>query len=138
MDKKSILVITIIIISAVILNIVVFNISKPKNKIINDTVPEGYISVFHGGSGEQLYETYIYKIQNDKPNYGFNYVNVIKTIKKSGSSEYDIKITSRGSLDWTDDVFDVASKNNAYSYVTLPNSDNTYTIDEYMKMFLMD
>lgn len=137
MNKKSILVIAIIIISAVILNIVVFNISKPKNNN-NDIIPEGYISVFHSDNGDKIYETYIYKIQNDKPNYGFNYVNVTKTIKKSGSSEYDIKITSRGTLDWTDDVFDIASKNNAYSYVTLPGSDDRYAIGEYMKMFLMD
>lgn len=138
MNKKSILVISILIIITIILNIVVFNINKPKTKKIYDTIPEGYISVFHGGSGEEIYETYIYKIQNNKPNYGFNYINVTKTTKKNGSSEYDIKVTSRGSLDWTDDVFDTAYENNAYSFVTLPGSDNTYTIGEYMQMFLMD
>ena len=28
--------------------------------------------------------------------------------------------------------------NNAYDYVTLPNSDKTYTIKQYQKMFIMN
>lgn len=39
---------------------------------------------------------------------------------------------------WTDDVFTVAEKNNAYSYVTLPNDKKTYTIEEFQSMFLMN
>lgn len=46
------------------------------NKILN-----GYISVFHGGSGEQTYEIYIYKVDNGHDNYGFDYINVTSTKK---------------------------------------------------------
>ncbi len=136
MNKKSIVLIILIIIVAVVVNILVFNMTKPKKNEVSDTIPEGYISVFHGGSEEQIYETYIYKLHNNKPNYGYNYINVNKTTKQDGSSEYDIEITGRGTLEWSDEVFDIASKNNAYSYVTLPDSDDKYSIEEYIKMFL--
>lgn len=109
-----------------------------KNDKDNRKILDGYIAVFHGGSGEVIYETYIYKIDNNQPNYGFNYINVTRTTKSYGSSKWNTKITKQGSVDWTDNVFGVAKENNAYAYVTLPNSDKTYTIEEYRKMFLMN
>ena len=104
----------------------------------SDEITDNYIAIFHGGSGEIIYETYVYKINNGQANYGFNYINVTKTTTSYGSSKWDTKITKRGSVDWTDNVFGVAEENNAYSYVTLPNSDKTYTIEEFQYMFLMD
>ena len=71
-------------------------------------------------------------------NSGFNYVNVTKTTTHWGSSEWNTKITKSGSVQWTDNVFEVARENNAYSCVTLPNSNKIYTIEEYMQMFLMN
>jgi hypothetical protein len=35
-----------------------------------------------------------------------------------GSSQWNTKITRRGSVQWTDNVFEVAKENNAYSFVT--------------------
>lgn len=104
----------------------------------NGKIPDDYIAVFHGGSGEITYETYIYKIDNGHANFGFDYLNVTNTTTVWGSDEWNTKITKRGSVQWTDDVFRIAKENNAYSYVTLPNSDKTYTIEEFMKMFLMN
>lgn len=104
----------------------------------NDEIPNNYIAIFHGGSGEIVYETYIYKINNGEANYGFNYINVTKTTTSYGSSEWNTKITKHGSVAWTDNVFGVAKENNAYSYVTLPNSDKIYSIEEYQQMFLMN
>lgn len=99
--------------------------------LLNNKVPDDYIAVFHGESGTITYETYIYKRNNGRANSGFNYVNVT-------SSKENKKITKHGSVQWTDDVFKVAYENNAYSYVTLPNNNKKYTIEEYMKMFLMN
>lgn len=104
----------------------------------NVEIPDNYIAIFHGGSGETIYETYIYKIDNGQANYGFDYINVTKTTTTYGSSKWDTKITKRGSVSWTDNVFSVAGENNAYSYVTLPNIDKKYTIEEYQYMFSMD
>ena len=109
-----------------------------KNKTTNDRIPDGYIAIFHGGAGEITYETYIYKKDNGHANSGFDYINVTNTTVSWGSSEWNSKITKRGSVQWTDNVFEVAKENGAYSYVTLPNSDKTYTIEQYMGMFLMN
>ena len=94
--------------------------------------------IIDGGAGEITYETYIYKKDNGHANSGFDYINVTNTTVSWGSSEWNSKITKRGSVQWTDDVFEVAKENGAYSYVTLPNSDKTYTIEQYMSMFLMN
>lgn len=37
-------------------------------------VPDDYIAVFNGGSGEVTYSTYIYKIDNGHASYGFKYI----------------------------------------------------------------
>lgn len=102
----------------------------------NDRIPNDYISVFHSESGDIIYETYIYKILNVEDNQGFNYVNVTKTL--NGKNQWNTEVTHHGSVAWTDQVFEVAEENNAYSYVTLPNSEKKYTIEEYKTMFLMD
>lgn len=104
----------------------------------SDKIPEGYIAVFHGGSGEKTYSTYIYKIDNGLANSGFEYINTTNTTLLWGKNPFSIHITSKGNVHFTDDVFRVAEKNNAYSYVKLKDSDKTYTIDEYMAMFLMN
>lgn len=132
MKKKIIIIIGIIL----LVLIIIFTskiITKQKNEI-----PDGYIAVFHGGVGEQTYETYIYKKNNGNANYGFDYINVTSTTVSWGSSEWNSKITKSGSVQWTDDVFTVAKENGADSFVTLPNSDKIYTIEEFMHMFLMN
>ncbi len=103
----------------------------------SNKIPENYIAVFNGGSGEITYSTYIYKIDNGQANYGFGYINTMNTTTSWGSSNWNIKIISKGTVNWTNDVFTIAKKNNAYSYVKVPNDHKTYTIDEYMSMFLM-
>ena len=104
----------------------------------SDKIPEDYIAVFHGGAGEVTYSTYIYKIDNDQANYGFKYINTTNTTKYWGSSDWNIKITKKGNIDWTDGVFTVAKENNAYSYVTVPGSNETYTIEEFQSMFIIN
>lgn len=105
---------------------------------LSQVVPDGYLAVFHGGVGEMTHETYIYKDNNGQGNYGFTYINTTSTTKSWGSSEWKTTITKRGSFDWTDGAFVVAQENGAYSYVTIPNSDKTYSIEEFQNMFLMN
>ena len=100
------------------------------------TIPDGYIAVFHGGTGEMTHETYIYKDDNGHDNYGFTYINTTSTTRSWGSPEWETEITKRGSFEWTDGAFIVAQENGAYSYVTVPDSDKTYSIEEFEKMFL--
>ena len=135
-NKKifSLIIILIICILAVIITFLCIH----KNSTDSDTIPDDYIAIFHGGSGEITFETYIYKEDNGLANSGFKYINVTNSTVFWGSTESNKKITKRGSVQWTDDVFKVAKKNNAYSNVTLPNNNNIYTIEEYMNMFLMN
>ena len=134
-NKKLFCIFAILIIIVLVVGYIIY---INKNKITNDRIPDGYIAIFHGGAGEITYETYIYKKDNGHANFGFDYINVTNTTVSWGSSEWNSKITKRGSVQWTDDVFEVAEENGAYSYVTLPNSNETYTIEQYMSMFLMD
>lgn len=135
MKKKSILVVVATIIIVIILNIVVFNLTKPKNSTIK--IPDGYICVFHGGSEEVIYETYVYKLNNREKNQIYNYVNVTKT-KLNKNNKYEIKITKNGVAELASEVFMAANENSAYSYVTQPNSNKKYTIAEYMDIFIMN
>lgn len=101
-------------------------------------IPEDYIAVFHGGSGEITYSTYIYKIDNNQANYGFEYINTTNTTKSWGSSEWNVKVTDKGEFSWTDEAFTIAKENYAYSYVKIPGDKKAYSIEEFQKMFIMN
>ncbi len=102
------------------------------------SIPDDYIAIFHGGAGEETYETYIYKIDNGKPNSGFKYINVTARTTSYGSSTLQREITKTGTVLWTDEIFKVAEDNNAYSYVTKKDDSKTYTIEEFANIFLMN
>ena len=110
----------------------------PKRKTVDQNIPTDYIAEFCGGSGEMIYSTYIYKIDNDHDNMGFTYINATHAIKYSGTDERMTTVTSKGEVTWTDDVFPVAKKNKAYDYVKIPGDDKEYTIEEFQKMFIMN
>lgn len=91
-------------------------------------VPDDYIAVFHGKTGEM---TYIYKTNNNHANMGFKYINTIST-------KGNVEIKDSGEVTWTDDVFSIAKKHGAYDYVKIPNDDKIYSIEEFQKRFLMN
>lgn len=132
---KKIVVITIVIV-IVILCIVGYIYYQTSLK--SNVIPNNYIAVFYGGSGEITHSTYIYKIENGHANVGFKYINTENTTKSYGSSDWIIKKIGEGKVTWTEEVFKVAEENNAYSYVKLPDDKKTYTIEEFQRMFLMD
>ena len=127
-------IIPIIIVAATLIIVLLFLIIKPKG----DNIPNDYIAIFNGGSGEITYSTYIYKIDNGQANMGFKYINTVNTTVSWGSPEWENKNTDSGEVTWTDDVFPVAKKHGAYSYVKIPNDDKTYTIEEFQERFLMN
>ncbi len=131
--KKKIIIIIIVIVVFCIVGGIGYQILFKSNDI-----PNNYIAVFHGGSGEVTHSTYIYKLNNGHANSGFKYINTENTTKSYGSSDWIIRKTKEGTVTWTDDVFKVAYENNAYSYVQLPNDSKIYTIEEFQDMFLMN
>lgn len=136
MNNKKIKLIFLVLISVIIFGILgVCLYLKYQN---NNNVPNDYIAIFHGGVGEQIYKTYIYKVDNGHVNRGFKYINVTSTTESWGSSNWKLEINDKGEFDWTDGAFIVAKKHGAYSYVTLPNDDKIYTIEEFQNMFIMN
>lgn len=137
MGNKRIITI-LVLVTVVFVSVVLFILSLRNERYFESGISEDYIAVFHGGSGEITYSTYIYKIDNKQANYGFRYINTTNTTKSWGSSEWKIKITDKGKFDWTDGAFIVAKENNAYSYVTIPGDKKSYTIEEFKRMFIMN
>ena len=134
MNNKKVTIICLVI--AVIILIIICANKFINRETTSGIIPDGYICVFNGGVGEVTYSTYIYKNKKYSDNYGFDYINTTNTTKSWGSSEWNQKITSRGTVGWTDEVFEIARKNNAYSYVE--EKGKIYTIEEYGNRFIMD
>ena len=116
--------------------LIIYAMAKTINISNSTTIPNDYIVVFNGGVGEITNSTYIYKIDNGDINHGFTYINTKNTTVSYGSSEWSQKITDKGRVDNKDEIFEEAKKNNAYSFVSLPEVDVTYSIDDYKDMFL--
>lgn len=104
----------------------------------NGDLTSDYIVIFNGSVGEFNYKTYIYKLDNGQANYGFKYINTVENSTSWASPTRKKTIIKRGEVGWTDEIFIVAKENNAYMYVTLPNDQEKYTIEEFEKMFLMN
>ena len=62
---------------------------------------------------------------------GFRYINAVGHGKS-------YKILSEGYFDFTDGAFKVAKEHGAYSYVTVPDNDKKYSIEEFQSMFIMN
>ena len=103
-----------------------------------DYVKDGYVAVFHGGSGEITYSTYIYKIDNGQSNIGFEYINTVSMTASWGSTEWKQEVVGSGEFSFTDGAFSVAKKHGAYDYVIDAYTNERYTIDEYMSKFIMN
>lgn len=143
-NKYKVVIALVVVIILIVVGVILFTGGSSSDKKDesytekSDEIPSGYIAVFHGGSGEVTHETYIYKVDNGHPNSEFKYINVTSTTESYGSTKWVHKITSRGEFQWTDGAFSVAYENGAYSYVTIPNIPETFTIEEFQGMFLMN
>ncbi len=124
-----------LVISIIIAICIIFIFIFMKYVVNDNEIPDGYIAVFHGGAGEITYQTYVYKINNEQGNYKFSYINTTSRTTHWGSNELIIEITKRGSVNTIHNIIDIAKENYAYSFVTLPDSDKVYTIEEYQQMY---
>lgn len=98
----------------------------------NRNIPDNYIAVFRGDESSELsYSTYIYKNEDNDSKYNFKYINTTNTTVSWGNPKWQIKVTERGKVTRVEEVFEVAKKNNSYSYVLLPNDDKNYTVEEF-------
>lgn len=124
-NKKIFWMITILIIICLIISFVLLYLNK------NNKIPDDYIAIFNGGSGEITYKTYVYQKSDSK----FYYINVTSTTVSWGSDETTDRVTKRGTVYSKDKILEIAKKNNSYSYVNLQDNES-YTIEEFKKIFL--
>ncbi len=124
-NKKIFWMIIILIIICLVISFVLLYLNK------NNKIPDDYIAIFNGGSGEITYKTYVYQKSDSK----FYYINVTSTTVSWGSDETTDRVTKRGTVYSKDKIFEVAKKNNSYSYVNLKDNES-YTIEEFKKIFL--
>ena len=101
---------------------------------IDNEIPENYIAIFKSEAGEIVYTTYLYKnLKNKKIKY--KYINKKTTLNEYNSTDFNEKIKKKGTLKNKNEIFKIAKKNNAYSYVKYMKEDKIYTIEEFKKKF---
>ncbi len=138
MNKNKTIKLAFVITVLILFLFIFFRYKVFNNKDESLLIPDNYIAVFHGGSSELTYETYLYKIENGIDHHGFKYINVLCTTKKWGSKEVIRRITEKGKIDDMDEIIMVSKKNHADSYVTTPFSDKIFTILEYQELFILN
>lgn len=131
MHNKKVKLIFLILVIALFLGLITFFL-KYHNK---NNIPDDYIAIFHGGVGEQTHETYLYIISNEDTDKKFKYINVTSTTESWGSAQWIQEIDDKGKVESLDEIFKIAKKHRAYLYVTLPNDNTLYTIEEFKMMF---
>ena len=117
MNNKKIKLIFLVLITVIVLGVLgIWLYLKCQN---NSDIPNDYIAIFHGGVGEQTYETYIYKIDNGHANMGFKYINVTSTTPRDTSrgataSYNNTRVTGSVSNDRLNNIYDVLG--NSYEW----------------------
>lgn len=104
---------------------------------INDdkaVVKDDYIAVFKSESGESVNATYLYVTKKKNKKKKYTYINTKSTYSGYDSTNWTEKITKTGTLKKRKKIFEIAKKNNAYSYVRYED-EKIYSIEEFKKMF---
>ena len=129
--KKNILILLIgIIISLSICTFIIFFIGKHDN----NEIPNNYIAVFKGETAEVVNTTYIYEKKKGKKKT-YKYINTIGKSTGYDSAEWNEEIVKKGKVKKKKKVFEIAEKNNAYSYVKYIKDNKIYSIEEFKKVF---
>lgn len=127
--KKRYLILLIIILLVSQIGIITYS-------YINDdpaTVSTDFIAAFKGESGEVVYSTYLYQ-KKKKKKKTYTYINTVSTLSGYDSTNWNEEIIKKGKLKKKKEIYDIAKKNNAYSYVKYEDG-KIYSIEEFQKMF---
>ena len=92
----------------------------------SDKIPDGYIAVLRGGSGEITYCTYVYQTED-----GFEYINTTRTTLSWGSTKGKVTIDAHGYRVDMDQLLDIAEEHNSADFVTFPGEDQAHPIDDF-------
>lgn len=127
--KKNTLVIIIISLILAQAAIIAYSYTTDNEMIVKDD----YIAVFKGESGETVNSTYMY-VKKKKKKKVYSYINTTSNLSGYDSTNWTEKITKKGKLKKRKKIFEIAKKNNAYSYVKYEDG-KIYSIEEFKKMF---
>ena len=117
-----------IIIIFIISQIAIITYSYKQN--VQSIVTDDYIAVFKGEEGEKTYSTYVYQKKKKKT---YSYINTVSYSSGYDSSNWTEKTTKKGKLKKKKDIYKIAKKNKAYSYVRYKNG-KIYSIEEIKKI----
>lgn len=96
---------------------------------LNDAeIEDGWIAVISGGSGEIVYETYVYETADGR----YRYVNVTATTVSWGAANWNRTIDETGTVDTRDDIADVAAAHNSAGFVRIPGDSTVYSMDDFI------
>ena len=134
--QRNIIIIAIIV---VILSTISMIILVNKNNNIDNTIPNDYIAVFKGETGEIVHTTYLYEKKvvkkNKKTKYKYNYINTVSTLSGYDSVNWEEKVIKKDKLKKKKDIFKKAKKNSATSYVKYLKDGQVYTFEEFKNIW---
>lgn len=128
--KKKYWIIFIVLVAIIEIGIIIFSY----NSDVDNTIPNDYIAVFKGETGETVHSTYLYKTKSGKKTK-YKYINTTTTLNEYDSTDFNEEIIKKGNLKNRNEIFKVAKKNDANSYVKYIKKDKIYTIEEFMQVF---
>lgn len=119
----------IIIVNLLVLVIagVLFLLLKNDKEIL---VSDEYLVKFSGGSGEMVFNTYVYETNSKK--YKYKYVLTTETTKSWGSTEWEETVNKEGFAKSMDEVVSIA-KDHGCGYAAMEAE--RWSMDEYLDNF---
>lgn len=128
MKKKTLIILFVGLILAQIV-IITYSYVTEEKPIVKDN----YVVVFKGETGETVNSTYLY-VKKKKKKKKYSYINTQSKLSGYDSTNWSEEITKTGTLKSRKKIFEIAKKNNAYSYVKFEDG-KIYSIEEFKKMF---
>ena len=131
MKKKNLI---ILIILFILLSLIVCIYAYTSNSKKDNTIPNNYILIFKGETGEIVYTTYIYEVTKKKKTT-YKYINTTSTTSTYDSIATNEIINKKGSIKKKKKIFEIAKKHNAYSYVKYIKDNTIYNIEEFKSIY---
>ncbi len=127
----------IFIISTVLFMILVFMSSLSYIKLQSNEIDPNFIAVFKGEWNNQSYSTYIYektKKSGQNLRIEYQYINTTTNTQLDSTNDME-KITRQGTIKKRKEIFKIAQKNHADSYVIENRNSKIYSVDEFKQYF---
>ena len=117
--------------------IVILEIGIVTKSYMSDTkndIPSNYIAIFKGETSSVVHTTYLYKDKKGNT-IEYKYINTISTLEGYDSGEWHEKVTKKGTIKKKNKIYEIAEKNEAYTYAKFSNDDQIYSVEEFKKLF---